>query len=96
MITITKVEVSGDLQHCRIFTSIFGDPDQQEEAFGALQASSGFLKGEIGRRLQMRRTPELVFKLDKGMEKGASVLHLLGKLEEERNQKSSDFNGVEN
>ena len=89
MITITDVEVSGDLQHCKIFVSIFGNKTQKEEVFSGLEASQVFLKGELGRRLQMRRAPEVVFKLDRGMDTGASVLNLLGKLEEERNTKSN-------
>ena len=87
MVTITEVEVSGDLQHCKIFVSIFGQDPKREEVFSGLQAASGFLRGELGRRLQMRRAPEVVFKLDNGMEKGSSVLDLLGKLEEERKTK---------
>ncbi|KGG13263.1 MULTISPECIES: 30S ribosome-binding factor RbfA [Prochlorococcus] len=88
MITITEVEVSGDLQHCKIFVSIFGDETKSDQAFLALEASVGYLRGELGRRLQMRRAPELVFRLDKGMEKGMSVLNLLGKLEARRKSKN--------
>ncbi len=92
MVTITEVEVSGDLQHCKIFVSIFGQDPKREEVFSGLQAASGFLRGELGRRLQMRRTPEVLFKLDKGMEKGSSVLSLLERLEEERNKKNQNLN----
>ncbi len=91
MITITDVEVSGDLQHCKIFVSIFGNSYQKEQVFTVLEASQTFLKGELGRRLQMRRTPDVVFKLDRGMEKGNSVLNLLSKLEEERKIKNNDL-----
>jgi len=49
-----------------------------------LQAASGYLRGELGRRLQMRRAPEVVFQLDRGIEKGTSVLGLLNRLEDER------------
>ena len=87
MITITDVEVSGDLQHCKIFVSIFGNSIQKDDVFSGLEASQAFLKGELGRRLQMRRAPEVIFKLDRGMEKATSVLNLLGKLEEERKTK---------
>ena len=83
-ITITEVDVSGDLQQCRIFVRVLGEDSQKEQVLRALEAATGFLKGELGRRLQMRRAPEIVFKLDKGMEKGASVMNLLGQLEEER------------
>ena len=89
MVSITEVEVSGDLQYCKIFVSLFGDDNQKAEVFSGLDAATGYLKGELARRLQMRRAPEIVFKLDKGMEKGTSVLSLLGKLEEERNMKEN-------
>ena len=54
-----------------------------------LQAASGYLRGELGRRLQMRRAPEVVFQLDRGLEKGTSVLQLLGELEREREVKGN-------
>ena len=89
MVTITQVEVSNDLQYCKIFVSLFGEERVKLEVFSALENATGFLKGELARRLQMRRAPEIVFKLDVGMEKGASVLNLLGKLEKERKSKES-------
>ena len=84
MVSITDVEVSGDLQHCKIFVSIFGDANDQPKVMEGLQAASGFLRGELGRRLQMRRAPEVVFQLDRGIEKGTSALGLLNRLEDER------------
>ena len=84
MITITDVEVSGDLQHCKIYVSIFGNDNEMEDVFEALERSQIYLKGELGRRLKMRRAPEVIFKLDKGMKKGNTVIGLLDKLEEER------------
>ena len=98
IVTITDVEVSNDLQYCKIFVSLFGEESLKGEVFSGLEASTGFLKGELGRRLQMRRAPEIIFKLDRGMEKGASVLTLLGKLDQERKAKQewdSDFSNVE-
>ena len=91
LISITEVEVSNDLQYCKIFISLFGEETLKEEIFSALETSRGFVKGELARRLQMRRAPEIVFKLDKGMEKGSSVLGLLGKLEQERKGKENSL-----
>ena len=91
MITITDVEVSGDLQHCKIFVSIFGNPTHENAVFSELEASQVFLKGELGRRLQMRRAPEVIFKLDRGIDKGTSVLDLLSQLEDERKAKNSNL-----
>tara|TARA_B100000700_G_scaffold324861_1_gene432096 strand:+ start:100 stop:483 length:384 start_codon:yes stop_codon:yes gene_type:complete len=87
IITITQVQVSNDLQYCKIFVSIFGEEFIKTEVLSGLEESTVFLQGELARRLQMRRAPEIVFKLDKGMEKGSSVLNLLGKLEQERKKK---------
>ena len=89
MVTITEVTVSGDLQHCKIFVSVYGKSSNREQVMDALNAASGFLKGELGRRLQMRRAPEVAFQLDKGIEKGSAVLDLLGKLQIERQNRES-------
>ena len=87
MVSITDVEVSGDLQHCKIFVSVFGEQNARNEVLEGLKAASGYLRGELGRRLQMRRAPEVVFQLDKGIEKGTSVLGLLNRLEDERQER---------
>tara|TARA_B100000029_G_scaffold8545_1_gene9076 strand:- start:402 stop:791 length:390 start_codon:yes stop_codon:yes gene_type:complete len=84
MITITEVQVSGDLQHCKVFVSIYGDENQTKLVMSGLDAASGFLRGELGRKLQLRRAPEIVFQLDRGLEKGTSVLNLLERLDKER------------
>ena len=87
MITITSVEVSGDLQHAKIFISLFGEEEKKAEVLVGLEEAKGFVRAELSRRLQMRRSPELVFKLDKGMIKGPSVLDLLNSLELGRKSK---------
>ena len=93
MVSITNVEVAGDLQHCKIFVSVYGSAEDQEQALAGLRSATHFVKGELGRRLQMRRTPEVVFVLDRGLEKGTSVLGLLNKLEAERQQKGEPAEG---
>ena len=87
MITITSVEVSGDLQHAKIFVSLFGEEKKKAEVLVGLEEAKGFIRAELTRRLQMRRSPELVFKIDKGMLKGPTVLDLLNSLELERKSK---------
>ena len=84
MVTITNVEVSGDLQHCKVFVSIYGEESHKNTVMSGLNAASGFLRGELGRNLQLRRAPEIIFYLDRGIEKGTSVLNILGRLEKER------------
>ena len=87
MITIRSVEVSGDLQHAKIFISLFGEDHKKEEVLVGLEEAKGFIRAELARRLQMRRSLELVFKIDQGISKGSSVLDLLDSLELERNSK---------
>ena len=87
MITITSVEVSGDLQHARIFISLFGEEKKKAQVLVGLEEAKGFIRAELARSLQMRRSPELVFKIDKGMTKGPEVLDLLNALELERKSK---------
>jgi len=87
MVSVTNVEVAGDLQHCKIFVSVYGSPEVQQQALAGLRSAANFVKGELSRRLNMRRTPEVVFHLDRGIEKGTSVLGLLKKLEEQRQER---------
>jgi len=87
MVSVTEVEVAGDLQHCKIFVSIYGSEDDRQAALAGLTSATPFVKGELGRRLKLRRTPEVIFQLDRGIEKGTSVLGLLNKLGRQRQEK---------
>ena len=87
MVSVTNVEVAGDLQHCKIFVSIYGAPEVQQQALEGLRSAASYVKGELGRRLNMRRTPEVIFHLDRGIEKGTSVLGLLNQLEQQRQER---------
>ena len=86
MVSVTNVEVAGDLQHCKIFVSVYGSADTQQQALAGLRSAASYVKGELSRRLNMRRTPEVVFQLDRGIEKGTSVLGLLNQLEQQRQE----------
>jgi ribosome-binding factor A len=89
LVSVTQVEVAGDLQHCRIFVSVYGSESDRDQAMAGLKAATPFVKGVLARRLQMRRTPDLVFQLDRGLEKGSSVLGLLQQLEQERQERDT-------
>ncbi len=84
MVSVTQVEVAGDLQHCKIFVSIFGSEQDRDRALAGLRSAAPYVKGELGRRLNLRRTPEVSFQLDRGLEKGSEVLGLLNRLGRER------------
>jgi ribosome-binding factor A len=86
MVCITTVVVAGDLQHCKVSVSIYGSETEQAEAMAGLRSAAPYLRGELSRRLNMRRTPELVFHHDKGLAAGVEVLGLLNRLAQERSK----------
>ena len=79
--TITDVETSPDLRHAKVWVSIIGTPAERKETLRALQASMGFVRHELGKRLRIRRIPDLHITLDDSAERGTRVLHLLNELE---------------
>lgn len=83
-VTVTSVEVSDDLQHAKIFVSAHQD---QKKTFIGLKKAAGFVRGELARRLPLRRIPELAFLPDTSTERVAHILDLLDKLEEETKEK---------
>src|SRR5712691_9365501 len=84
--SITRVEVSGDLRHAKVFVSVMGTDEEQEATMKGLRHAGGFLRHELASRLTLRYMPELVFKLDTSIAQGAHVLELIRKLEQEDQQ----------
>ena len=90
MVSVTAVDVAGDLQHAKVFVSIYGTDDVKAETMAGLAAATPYIKGALGRRLRLRRTPDIIFKEDVSFEQGAQVLNLLSQLEHERNSIDED------
>jgi ribosome-binding factor A len=63
-VTITRVQVSPDLQHARVFYTSLGDQDAKKNTARALDRAAGFMRRQIGQRLRLRRAPELHFAFD--------------------------------
>lgn len=84
MVSVTDVDVSGDLQHAKIFVSIYGTDEARAETMEGLAAATGFVRSELGQRIRLRRTPEIIFKEDRSVERGTRVLSLLSQLSQER------------
>jgi ribosome-binding factor A len=79
--TITDVETSPDLRHAKVWVSVIGERADRDETVRALQQAMGFVRHELGRRLRIKRIPELHVRLDDSAERGTRVLHLLHELE---------------
>jgi ribosome-binding factor A len=80
MISVTYVDVSGDLQHAKIFVSIYGTPEAKTETMAGLEASTPFVRRELGQRIRLRRTPEIKFCEDNSLEKGDQLINLINKI----------------
>lgn len=76
-VTVTSVEMSRDLEHAKVFVSVMGDEEQKKQTLEGLEKAKGFLRTEAGRRLGIRRTPEIVFKIDESIEHGQHISKLL-------------------
>ena len=84
MVSITDVDVSGDLQHAKIFVSIYGTPEAKQETMEGLKSSVGYVRKELGNRMRLRRTPTVVFLEDTSLERGDQMLHLLKEISRNR------------
>lgn len=80
LVSVTDVECAADCRSARVFISVFGDSDQQENTMTALNDHMSYIRGEICRRLQLRFAPELYFKLDHSLERGARITELINKI----------------
>ncbi len=80
MVSITDVDVSGDLQHATIFVSIYGTEAARAQTMQGLHSSAAFVRRELGQRMRLRRTPEIIFSEDRSIERGDRTLTLLTQL----------------
>jgi ribosome-binding factor A len=83
-VTVTDVEITNDLRLARVFVTTMLDAEQEREAFSGLHKAAGFIRSELGRRLNLRYTPELVFQKDTAGPRGDRILSILDHLDEER------------
>jgi ribosome-binding factor A len=89
MVSIIDVDVSGDLQHARIFVSIYGTEEAKAETMAGLRSSTAFVRRELGQRMRLRRTPEVTFLEDRSLERGAQMINLINQVNSERSNNNS-------
>ena len=76
MISVTKVKVTNDLKYAKVYVSILNSKNIKETLAG-LKKSSGFVRSELAKRVNLRNTPEIVFELDDSLEYGAKIDSIL-------------------
>lgn len=81
MISITAVETTADLRYAKVYISVL-DKNGIKEVLQGLKSAGGYLRRELGRALQLRYTPELLFEADNSISEGAHILEIMEHLEQ--------------
>ncbi|AMM92499.1 30S ribosome-binding factor RbfA [Peribacillus simplex] len=82
-VTVTDVEVTGDLQQATVYISVLGDQEQREKTLQGLAKAKGFMRSEIGQRIRLRKTPELFFEFDESVDYGNRIESLISQINSE-------------
>ena len=91
MVSVTRCEVTGDLRYAKAYISVFGSEQQKKDVMRGLKSAGGWLRRELGQKLQLRYTPELVFELDDSLKYGAHMYDLLSRLSaQEKHEETQD------
>ena len=87
-INITKIDLTGDLQFCKIYITSTAEEKIRKEIVENLNLAKSYIRHTLGQRIEMRRVPEMTFKDDTVLEKGLSVLKLLEELKNKTQNKN--------
>jgi len=82
-VTVTQVDVTGDLRNAKIYVSLMGSDEQKAATWAGLQKALGYIRSEIGKRIRLRFTPELSFHLDESLDYSTRIQELLIKIQKE-------------
>ena len=80
LISITSVDTTGDLRYCKVYLSVLGLKNEKDFKKG-LKSASSWMRRELGIKLNLRYTPELIFELDKSIEHGAHINKIISSLD---------------
>lgn len=82
-VTVTGVDVTNDLSQAEVYLSVMGDEEQKSNSLKGIEKATGFLRSELGKRIRLRHTPELIFKTDESIAYGSRIEELLGEIKKE-------------
>ena len=83
MLTVVRVEVSSDASFAKVYISALEGLDTAKEAVKGLKSATGYVRREVGKRLHLRKTPELVFIADDSIEHGMNIVKIMDDLRTE-------------
>ncbi len=82
-VTVTDVQVTGDLQQATAYISVLGSEEEKEATLKGLAKATGFIRSELGRRIRLRKTPEITFEFDESIEYGNRIEKILKEIKED-------------
>jgi len=94
-VTITRVKLSSNLASAKIYITIFNDKENVRKCLKGLRNATNFIRHEIGKDLELRRTPEIEFLVDKEMLHQYRILEITRKIKEDRNKSNEIRNNEE-
>ena len=94
-VTVTDVEMTGDLREAKIYVSVMGGAEQVKSSLEGLNGALGFVRREIGQRIRLRFTPEISFALDTSLDYGDHIQKLLLQVEGDKNADTAKGGGDE-
>lgn len=80
MCSVVAAEVTPDLRYAKVFISVLGSEEEKKSTLKGLNSAAGFIRRELGRSIELRYSPEVVFELDKSIEHGAYINRLLNEV----------------
>ena len=87
-VSVTRVDISKDLRHAKVFVSVIGPDKVKEDSVDALTSAAGFIAGSANKKVTMRHFPQLTFMLDDSVDKHMRIHEALQKIESERQQRA--------
>lgn len=86
LLSITSVEVTGDLRYAKVFVSNYCSKEEQDQAIKGLEKAKGFIRSELGQKIKARIIPELLFKPDTSMEYAGKISKILTEIKENQGE----------
>ena len=82
-VSVTDVEVSGDLKHAKVFVSVYGEDEEKEATMDGLKKARGFINRLLGERMTTYHTPKIIFRYDDSIEHGVYISKLINEVREQ-------------
>jgi len=82
-VTVTDVRVTGDLQQAKVYITVLGDEEQKKNTLKGLAKAKGFIRSEIGQRIRLRKTPEIIFEIDESIDYGNRIETIIRQISDE-------------